>query len=275
MMDDLSSRVEAHYYRNDLYNSILSRLTEMGLDPSSIAREDISGMDELHVRGAEVSEEMGAFVDFAHKKVLDVGSGLGGPARMLAEKYGSIVTGIDLCEQFVDTANRISKLLGIEDNTSFIKANALDLPFESNCFDIVWTQHVQMNIKDKKRFYSEIYRVLKTGGYFVYYDIFRKNKEEIQYPMPWSNTSDMSFLFTKKELSEILKALGLENKRSIDQTNAGIMFFKQMKERKELNDNDFTAMNSAMGEDINSKLMNLLMHLENGILELESGVYKK
>ena len=116
---------------------------------------------------------------------------------MLADLYNCHVTGVDISEELVKTANELSSLLGLEDKCKYIVGNACDLPFEKDCFDLVWTQHVQMNIKDKRKFYSEISRVLIPDGLFVYYDIFIKPDSSIKYPMPWSKTGETSFLFSK------------------------------------------------------------------------------
>ena len=91
---------------------------------------------------------------------------------MLADDYNCRVTGIDLSHEFIRTASALSELVGLQDKTDFIQASALELPFEDGSFDVAWTQHVQMNISDKAKFYSEINRVLSDSGTFVYYDIF-------------------------------------------------------------------------------------------------------
>ena len=106
-------------------------------------------------------------------KVLDVGSGLGGSARYLAGEHGCRVTGIDLTKEYVDVANALAELVGMKNLVTFRQASALDLPFADGSFDVVWTQHVQMNIADKRAFYSQIARVLAPRGRLLFHDIFQ------------------------------------------------------------------------------------------------------
>ncbi len=150
--------------------------------------------------------------------MLDIGCGLGGASRMLADRFNCKVTGIDLSEEYITTAQKLSQLVGLADKTKFIKSDALNLPFENSSFDVVWTQHVQMNIKDKSKFYTEIYRVLKDEGALVYYDIFKKGEEELTYPLPWANNASISFLETIKLVDALLNDLGFEKLQTTDQT---------------------------------------------------------
>ena len=174
-MEQLNAMVESQYHLNGLYEDILTRLGEQEVDIDEVSRKHIAGVDEFHVRGAEISQELAREIGLDNSKVLDVGCGIGGPSRMLADDYNCRVTGIDLSHEFIRTASALSELVGLQDKTDFIQASALELPFEDGSFDVVWTQHVQMNISDKAKFYSEINRVLSDRGTFVYYDIFQKN----------------------------------------------------------------------------------------------------
>ena len=270
-MNRVRKEVQDHYNRPDIYRSIIEQLEKADVDLSSVKRKDLMGIDELHVRGAAVSEEMAEYLDLTGKQILDVGSGLGGPARLLADSYDCHVTGIDLTEEFVASANRLSSLLGLDGKCKFIQADACDLPFDDARFDVVWTQHAQMNIEDKEKLYTEIVRVLKPGGQFIYYDIFKLPNSEIQYPLPWSDTGTTSFLFAKNELHSILQNLGLKSEMLKDQTSAGIKFFEALK----ANAGQDKSMKPAMGDGLKDKLMNLLDHLKSGKLELESAVFQK
>ncbi|MGI9545413.1 MAG: methyltransferase domain-containing protein, partial [Cyclobacteriaceae bacterium] len=156
-MSLINSSIEKHYSNSNIYERILARLKEQGVDLDRITRNDLAGVDEFHVRGAEVSLELAEQIGLNNTtKVLDVGCGIGGPARMLAETYGCKVTGIDLTADYVEAAELLSEHLGLQDLTQFMQANALELPFEDSSFDVVWTQHVQMNVENKKQMYGEI-----------------------------------------------------------------------------------------------------------------------
>jgi ubiquinone/menaquinone biosynthesis C-methylase UbiE len=191
------------------------------------------------------------------------------------QEYNCQTTGIDLSAEYIRTASELSKLVKLDNKTTFIQGNATNLPFDNNTFDVVWTQHVQMNIPDKKKFYSEINRVLKAGGYFLYYDILRKGNGGINYPMPWASTADLSFLFKENEMDNILEQFGLTKEQSTDQTQAGVDFFNALVAKLKEFGPPKMGLNVLMGESTKPKLMNLLTHLQSGELELKSGVYRK
>ena len=194
---------------------------------------------------------------------------------MLADAYGCQTTGIDLSTEFVRTANALSKLVRIDEKTKFVQGSATDLPFDDESFDVVWTQHVQMNVPDKEKFYSEAYRVLKPGGYFLYYDIFKKNDGNIKYPMPWASRQELSFLTTNNEMARILHGLGFSRITMSDQTQAGIDFFDTLSKKTKEPGPPKMGLNLLMGDSTIPKLTNLSTHLQNELLLLESGVFKK
>ena len=274
-MKNLNKNIQNHYLKEELYEDILNRLKQQGVDLNNLKRSDIAGVDEFHVRGAAVSKELAENLDLKGAKVLDVGCGLGGPCRMLAEEYSCQVTGLDLSNEYVRTAKELSKLLKLDNKTSFIQGDATSLPFGDNTFDVIWTQHVQMNIPNKEKFYFEISRVLKPGGHFLYYDILKKGDGEVNYPMPWASTSDISFLFKEKEMDNFLTQFGLTKEQSNDQTRYGIDYLNALFAKLKEFGPPKIGLNALMGETTKPKLINLLGHLKSGELELKSGVYKK
>ena len=273
-MEHLNQNIENHYLKEELYEDIVNRLKEQEIDLNDVKRSDIAGADEFHVRGAAVSKELAESINLHGAKVLDVGCGLGGPCRMLADEYNCQATGIDLSNEYIRTAKELSKLVKLDSKTSFIQGDATSLSFDDNKFDVVWTQHVQMNIPNKEKLYSEISRVLKPGGRFLYYDIFKKEEGEVNYPMPWANTSDMSFLFKETDMDGYLTQFGLTKEQSNDETSAGIDFFNALVAKLKEFGPPKIGLNVLMGETTKPKLMNLLGHLKSGELELKSGVYK-
>ncbi|WP_074405600.1 class I SAM-dependent methyltransferase [Aquimarina megaterium] len=274
-MGALTSQIENHYYRPDLYDDILNRLKEMGVDIENVTRKDIASVDEFHVRGAEVSRELAKTVSVNNAKLLDVGCGIGGPCRMLADEFNCKTIGLDLSEEFIKTATNLSKLVGLNNSTEFIQGDATNLPFENKSFDVVWTQHVQMNINDKLKFYSEIDRVLTNKGTFIYYDIFKKGDNEIDYPMPWANESKISFLEQISKMESILHTLGLQKERSSDQTANGIIFFENLLKKIMQFGPPKLGLNVLMGASTKDKITNLLRGLKEEKIILQSGVYKK
>lgn len=271
----INTHIKNHYTKAQLFEDILERLKLQGIDPGSITRSDLSGVDEFHVRGAEVSREIAKEINLNGSRVLDVGCGIGGPARMLADEFNCEVTGIDLSHEFILTARKLSALIGLSDKTEFIQGDALELPFENGSFDVAWTQHVQMNIGDKSGFYSEISRVLTGNGTFVYYDIFRTGKDELEYPVPWANDPSINFLGTILNMDTILRNLGFAKIQTTDQTENAIAFFSAMFERNNNAGPKRVGLDLLMGDSTPEKFGNLLKGLKSNKIVLQSGIYKK
>ncbi len=274
-MEQLNTLVENQYHLSGLYENILARLGEQEVDMDNVSRNHIAGVDEFHVRGAEVSRELARGIGLDNSVVLDVGCGIGGPSRMLADDFNCKVTGIDLSHEFIRTASALSQLVGLQDKTEFVQASALDLPLEDASFDVVWTQHVQMNIKNKSKFYSEIDRVLSSKGTFVYYDIFRKNGEDVDYPVPWADDASLSFLDTPANMQCILRELGFRKIQSTDQTYEGSQFLMGLFENLRKNGPPKIGLNVLMGASTKEKLVNILKGLDEQKILLQSGIYKK
>lgn len=222
-MTDPHAGIAAHYGHQGLYETILAALKQAGKDMDRLTPDDLAPVDEFHTRGHAVTVEMANAVGLrGGERVLDVGSGIGGPSRWLAKTFGCRVTGIDLSEEFCRTANALSRLLRLDHLVEYRHGNALDLPFPDGTFDLVWSQNVAMNIGDRPRLYGEICRVLKPGGRYAFADIVAVSGEPLRFPVPWASEPGHSALRTAQATRDALEQAGLAVQRWDDTTAQAI-----------------------------------------------------
>ncbi|MDX8514069.1 class I SAM-dependent methyltransferase [Mesorhizobium captivum] len=207
MTDDLNG-VRDHYRATGLAERLKAALAVLGPEEQRLKPEQLATLDQFHTRGlaatAELAKLAGITADMA---VLDVGSGVGGPARFLAATYGCNVTGVDLSEPFVEAAVYLTERTGQGAKVLFKAGSALALPFGDGGFDVVLLQHVAMNIADRPLLYREIRRMLKPGGKFATFDVVL-NGGDPHYPVPWAKTPAKSFLLSAAATCEAIEAAG-------------------------------------------------------------------
>ncbi len=192
--------ISDHYTSGDLMARLRASLLEDGADPERPILETLSPYDQFHGRGLEANEELTAALSIlSSDHLLDVGSGIGGPARFFASRYGCEVTGIDLTEEFCEVARELNRLTGLDDLVTIEQGNALNMPFEVASFSGAYSMNVSMNIADKATLYRELHRVLRPGGWLVLSEVAKGPADGPQYPTPWAMTAESSFLATAEE----------------------------------------------------------------------------
>lgn len=228
----VNESIQAHYSRTDLGDLILAALEKAGKDLNRLTPEDLAPIDEFHIRGRAATLELAraARVD-PTKRVLDVGSGVGGTSRCLAREFGCHVTGIDLTDEYCRAAAMLSDRTGLAELVDYRQGDATSLPFPDASFDIVWTEHAAMNIPDKPKLYREMYRVLKPGGTLAIHDILAGPSGPALFPVPWARAPESSFLATPDELRGFLEKAGFNIEVWSDTTNAALAWFTALAER--------------------------------------------
>jgi ubiquinone/menaquinone biosynthesis C-methylase UbiE len=224
----MSAGVEGQY-TTGRHEAILEAIRAAGADPEKFDAAILERMEEFHSLGrvATVALAEKAAITAADA-VLDVGCGIGGPARYLAGTFGASVTGIDLTAEFCDIARDLNRRTGFGDRIDIRQADALDLPFPDASFDVVWTQHVAMNIADKPALYRELRRVARPGGRLAFFDIVGGSGEPLQFPVPWADTPDLSHLIPVDEVHAAVTAAGFHIDSWEDLTEAAAEFFAKL-----------------------------------------------
>lgn len=272
-MSDIDARIDKHYGFGGIMEKIEAGLKAAGKDVNSLTVDDLAPIDQFHTRGRDSTLEV---VGLAKLKpsdlVLDVGCGLGGTARFLAEQYSCSVAGIDLTEEYISVGKRLTELVDLSNRVELRQASALEIPYEDEWFDVVWTEHVQMNIADKNRFYSEIARVLKPGGPLLFHDIFRGSGDSPFYPTPWAEDESISALVTETEARSVMAQVGLEIDQWIGKVQESIEFFSEVSARIEADGPPPIGIHLLMGDNARDKLQNYVRNLSEDRVSVALGM---
>lgn len=274
MTVELQKEVINHYSIPNLSKKILETLQSVKKDPTKYTREDFSTFDEFHIQGIQATKKLAKMVPIEpNMKILDLGSGIGGPARTLATEYHAEVTGIELVEEFYQSAKILSDLLKLGDRTKFLLGSALNLPFENNTFDVVWMQHMSMNIKDKIRLFSEAKRVLKPQGKLALYEICKGSGTNFHLPVPWANNETINHLIPIAELTEILQKLQLEQVSFQNVTQDSLSWFKMVLENAKSGPANPLGLQLVSSHDFGLKAKNVVKNLEEENIMVFRGVF--
>jgi SAM-dependent methyltransferase len=186
----------------------------------------LAPLDQFHIRGILATQELADAVGLApSSRVLDLGSGIGGPARYLAASFGCSVTGLDLSPGFVDAATYLTERCDLSDRVTFQVGDAVHPPFEDGAFDAVFLQHVAMNVADRAALYAEVRRILAPAGRFATYDLVLRDGDPV-YPVPWARDASTSFLLTADETRSALEGAGFQAILWRDDSQTAIDWFR-------------------------------------------------
>jgi ubiquinone/menaquinone biosynthesis C-methylase UbiE len=262
------ARVAGHYGRGRLEEAILGALAREGKDPEKLTAGDLAAVDEFHVGGLAATQELAERMNLrAGLRLLDVGSGIGGPARYFAAQHGCRVTGIDLTQEFVEVARSLTSRTKLDGLVEFRQGSAVEMPFEGEMFDRAYMIHVGMNIAHKAGIFREARRVLKADGLFAIFDFVRSGDGAIRYPVPWALSEETSFVRTAKEYRDALRDEGFRIAEERGRRAFAIEFTESMMARMAQGGPPALGLHLLIGEKTPVMVANMLAMMKEGVLE--------
>jgi len=271
-----SASLQNHYHQPDLSETILKALAHGGADVDNLTRDDLGMVDEFHIRGKAATLELATMAQLNEShRVLDLGCGVGGPARHLAGEYGCTVVGLDLVPSYCEAAVELTRRVGLDHLVSFQQGDMTEMPFEDDSFDFVWSQHTLMNIPDKAALAGEMRRVLRPGGKAVVYEVCQGNGEPINLPVPWASVPEHSYLCTESELRKYLAEAGFKENAWQNVTGICLNWIEELSatmKSKAADARPRPGLGLLMGAEAGVKGQNMLRNLVDGKIEVVRGI---
>lgn len=268
------SEIAAHYGRPGLATAFREALRSAGRPADRVALDHLAQLDHFHTRGVAATAELAQLAGIASgMAVLDLGGGLGGPARTLAAFHGAAVTVLDLTPEYCEAGAELTRSVGLADGVRFREGGALEPPFADGTFDVAWTQHSTMNIADKARLYREAHRVLRPGGRLAMHEIIAGGTAGgLHFPVPWASEARHSSLVPAAELRETIARAGFAEPvwRDVTATTAD-----WMRERLAAPVTEMSGIRILLGDGARTALENLGRNLDEGRVAVVMAVFDR
>ncbi len=275
-MNESPSPVQAQYAHGSLLETIDAALEDVGASRQHPTVEDLAPVDAFHIRGRQATRELVEDLPLPEAPaVLDVGCGIGGTARFLADEFGARVLGVDVTEEYCEVARELTRRVDLDDHITFCQANALDLPTEGNRFDLVVSEHVQMNVVDKQGYVRKIAQVLTPGGLLALHGIFAGIDGDRHYPVPWADESSVSVLARPDAFRDVVTTAGLTVLDWEDCTEEGLAWFETTLETVQREGLPPVGLHLLMGAGATEKMKNVVRNLREERIAIVSAVARK
>lgn len=205
----MASDITGQYATGLSRHGIEQAFIDAGKDPRNLTPADLGALEDFHTMGRIATRQLADLARITGQdRVLDAGAGIGGTSRFLAATYGCQVTAVDLTQEYCQTARWLNELTGLDGKIAVRQGDVTDLPFAGAAFDVVVSQHVQMNVPDKARLYAEARRVLAAGGRLAIWDITAAEPGQLGYPLPWADQPELSHLVPAARLRAAIESAG-------------------------------------------------------------------
>jgi SAM-dependent methyltransferase len=265
-MSGIEDGVARHYGAYDVLSRIRAGLAEMGYG-ERVPPEALKPVDEFHIGGVEATAALLDRLDVRPEmNVLDIGSGIGGPARNVAARTGCRVTGIDLTPAFVEAAQVLTEMCGMSGRVQFQVGSATELPLPDRSFDLALLLHVGMNIPDKEGLFREARRVLRDGATFAVYDVMKIGEGTLAYPVPWAETEDLSALTPPDAYRHAARQAGFALLSEEDRSPIALEFFARIRAQAASAAPPPLGLHTLMGPTVKEKLANMVAAIEAGTI---------
>ena len=277
---EYEASLNAHYGASELAGAIAKGLVATGKGDAVLRPDDLAPVDQFHSRGKDATLEL---IELAGvrpgSRVLDVGGGIGGAARLLAYEHHARVTVLDLTEDFCRVGAALTARAALSDRVDFRHGNALDLPFVDGTFDLVWTQHSTMNIADKARLFQELARVVSKTGRVAMHEIVAGPERPVHFPVPWARTPALSFLVPPEEFRRLAADAGLREVVWRDTSAESTEWFRAragaMRAAAAAGQRPPLGLHLILGDDFPEMFANQVRNLEERRIHVVMGVWAR
>ena len=265
------SDIKKFWTRGDIFSRVHQAMLDAGLNDKKLEIEDLFPIDQYHARGIAATVDLGKRMPISqNQKLIDIGCGLGGPARYFAKQFKCFITGIDITPSFVQIGNEFNKLTSMTDKVELLVGNGEVLDFDNETFDGGYSQHVTMNISDRIKFFSEAFRVLKSGAFFAFTEHGLGPKGNPIFPLPWADNEDMSFLLPPETTLSMLKQTGFSDIEIVETADKYISGYEKLIKPKPKNKNRLLGIHVIGGDSMNERSKNSMQSIkENRTLPYE------
>ena len=275
-MDSYAESINEHYGKPGLLERMYTFLAGEGKDVNTLTCDDLTAFDEFHIGGRGETRNLARLVN-VHEgvEILDVGSGVGGPARTLAGEFAARVTGLDITEEFCRVARELTERVGLSDNITFHQGSAMEMPFDDERFDVVWTQFAAMNINDRHALYREMFRVLRPGGSLAIHEVMGASDKPMKFPVLWAADPSISFVKPARWVRNELAATGFREKLWNDLTESSIRWFEEMKGSDQGARSRKARKTLSGSENFSESARNVMQNLKDGAINVVQTIWEK